>query len=71
MWLPETAVDMETLEVMAEQESDSRFLAPRQAKRVRRKGSRRWKDVSGDRIDPSRAYLVHSCLTQNDQRFFL
>ena len=29
----------------------------RQAKRVRRFGSRNWKNVSGDRIDPSRAYL--------------
>jgi hypothetical protein len=34
-------------------------MAPRQAKRVRRKGGRSWKDVSGDRIDPSRAYLVN------------
>jgi alpha-amylase/alpha-mannosidase (GH57 family) len=58
MWLPETAVDIETLEVLAGNGILYTILAPRQAKRVRRKGGRSWKDVSGDRIDPSRAYLV-------------
>jgi alpha-amylase/alpha-mannosidase (GH57 family) len=59
MWLPETAVDTETLEVLAENGILHTILAPRQAKRVRRKGGRTWKDISGDRIDPSRAYLVN------------
>jgi alpha-amylase/alpha-mannosidase (GH57 family) len=59
MWLPETAVDTETLEVLAENGILYTILAPRQAKRVRRKGGRTWKDISGDRIDPSRAYLVN------------
>lgn len=58
MWLPETAVNMETLEVLAENGISYTILAPRQARRVRRKGGRSWKDVTGDRIDPSRAYLV-------------
>ena len=58
MWLPETAVDNETLEVLAENGIAYTILAPRQARRVRRKGGRSWKDVSGDRIDPSRAYQV-------------
>ena len=35
------------------------ILAPRQAKRVRRKNGRKWIDVSGDKIDPSRAYVVN------------
>ena len=58
MWLPETAVDAETLEVLAENGILYTILAPRQAKRVRRKSGRNWKDVTGDRIDPSRAYQV-------------
>jgi hypothetical protein len=59
MWLPETAVDIETLEVLAECGIRFTILAPRQAKRVRRKNGRKWIDVSGDKIDPSRAYVVN------------
>src|ERR1700680_1210935 len=58
IWLPETAVDTETLEVLAEHGMKFTILAPRQASRVRRFGSHSWKDVSDGRIDPSRAYLV-------------
>jgi alpha-amylase/alpha-mannosidase (GH57 family) len=57
MWLAETAVDMETLEVLAEEGIHFTILAPHQAGRARRIGIGRWKDVSGSRIDPSRAYL--------------
>src|ERR1700728_2678750 len=58
MWLPETAVDIPTLEVLAAQGIRFTILAPRQAKRVRAQSGRNGKDVSGDRIDPSRAYQV-------------
>src|SRR5712664_4523243 len=58
MWLPETAVDTETLDVLAANGIKFTILAPRQAKRIRKRGSRSWQDVSGDRVDPSRAYLV-------------
>jgi alpha-amylase/alpha-mannosidase (GH57 family) len=58
MWLPETAVDIETLEVIAEQGINFTILAPRQARRVRGKNGRKWIDVDGERIDPSRAYTV-------------
>jgi alpha-amylase/alpha-mannosidase (GH57 family) len=59
MWLPETAVNTESLEVLAEHGIRFTVLAPRQAKSVRRKSGRKWVDVSGDRIDPSRAYVVN------------
>ena len=53
MWLPETAVDMETLEILASLGIRFTILAPHQARRVRKSGARVWKDVSaitdGDR----------------------
>ena len=57
MWLPETAVDLATLDVLAEHGVRFTVLAPRQAARVRRIGGSRFVDVRGGRIDPSRAYL--------------
>jgi alpha-amylase/alpha-mannosidase (GH57 family) len=57
MWLPETSVDLETLEVLAEIGIKFTILAPHQARRVRDIGSGEWHDVSGGKIDPTRAYL--------------
>jgi alpha-amylase/alpha-mannosidase (GH57 family) len=58
MWLPETAVDLETLEYMAAAGVRFTVLAPHQASRVRQKGRRQWQDVSGQHIDPTRAYAL-------------
>jgi alpha-amylase/alpha-mannosidase (GH57 family) len=59
MWLPEAAADVATLETLAEQKIRFTVLAPHAAKRVRPIGERAWKDISGGRIDPSRAYLAN------------
>jgi alpha-amylase/alpha-mannosidase (GH57 family) len=59
MWLPETAVDLETLDIMAKLDIRFTVLAPRQAWRVRQVGSANWKDVRNARIDPARAYVVN------------
>ncbi len=59
MWLPETAADLETLNIMAELGVGFTVLAPNQASRVRSSGSRNWEDVSGSRVDPSTAYRVN------------
>ncbi len=56
LWLPETAVDQESLEVLAEAGIRFTILAPHQAARVRRLGADAWDAVDGG-IDPSRAYL--------------
>ncbi|MDQ3932542.1 MAG: DUF3536 domain-containing protein, partial [Actinomycetota bacterium] len=58
MWLPETAVDVETLELLAEHGIRYTILAPHQARRVRRKGAAAWQDVDSNRLDTSRAYQV-------------
>jgi alpha-amylase/alpha-mannosidase (GH57 family) len=59
MWLPETAADLETLDVMAELGLKFTILAPHQAKRVRQLGTENWDNVSSGSIDPTRAYEVH------------
>jgi alpha-amylase/alpha-mannosidase (GH57 family) len=58
MWLPETAVDLETLDILAQQGIKYTVLSPYQAWRVRSIGARNWRDTSGGRIDPSVAYRV-------------
>ena len=58
MWLPETAVDLETLEVLSEYGIRFTVLAPRQARRVRPLNSTAWQDVSEGSIDTTRPYLV-------------
>ncbi|MGH9334119.1 MAG: DUF3536 domain-containing protein, partial [Vicinamibacteria bacterium] len=57
MWLPETAVDIETLETLAAHDIRFTVLAPSQAARVRVLGQTEWRDVSGGRIDTKAAYL--------------
>ncbi|HEX2899991.1 MAG TPA: DUF3536 domain-containing protein, partial [Bacteroidia bacterium] len=53
MWLAETAVDTETLEVLAEQGIEFTVLAPRQAKHHRKIGSKTW--TKG--VETQRPYL--------------
>jgi Domain of unknown function (DUF3536)/Glycosyl hydrolase family 57 len=59
MWLPETAVDLESLELMAEAGVRFTILEPHQARRVRlktAKGKGEWQDVGGGRIDTTIPY---------------
>ncbi|MFC1989388.1 DUF3536 domain-containing protein [Chloroflexota bacterium] len=56
MWLPETAVDLETLDIMAEQGIKFTILAPHQARRMRQIGTDNWQDVGNATIDTTMAY---------------
>ncbi len=58
MWLPETAVDLETLDIMAELGIRFTILSPYQAKEVRARGEDSWTDVSGGHVDPTMAYQL-------------
>jgi alpha-amylase/alpha-mannosidase (GH57 family) len=55
MWLPETAVDLPTLDALAAEGIEFTVLAPSQASRVKPPGGD-WHDVSGQRVDTRRAY---------------
>ena len=56
MWLPETAVDTETLEVLALHDIKFTILAPHQAKRIRKIGDD-WSEMKSHEIYTGRAYL--------------
>lgn len=58
MWLPETAVDINTLRILAEHGIKFTILAPRQARRVRTLGHGHWHDVSNGSIDTTMPYAV-------------
>lgn len=57
MWLAETAVDVETLDILAEEGILFTILAPRQAKRIRKIGDDSWTATVNGTIDTSVPYL--------------
>jgi len=56
MWLPETAVDLETLSIMADLGIRFTVLTPYQAGQVREIGTDDWQDVTGGRVNTRIAY---------------
>lgn len=56
MWLAETAVDIETLEVLAENDIKFTILAPRQAASIKLMGSGTWRRVNAETIDTKQPY---------------
>jgi len=58
MWLAETAVDLETLELLGQQGILFTILSPSQAARVLPHQSRKWIGVSNGSIDSRRPYRV-------------
>jgi hypothetical protein len=70
IWLSETAVDLETLDILARLGIRFTILSPHQAQQVRRFRGRNWIDVSGGRIDPSRPYALRLPSGQRMNLFF-
>jgi alpha-amylase/alpha-mannosidase (GH57 family) len=57
IWLAETAINTETLEVMAMYGLKYTVLAPRQAKAFRKLGADSWNNIDNDSIDTRRPYV--------------
>ncbi len=70
MWLPETAVDLESLDLMAQAGLKFAILAPHQAKAFRPFTGGEWQDVTGGRIDPTRAYRLKTPSGNSISLFF-
>ena len=70
MWLPETAVDLETLHILAEQEIRFTILAPHQASRIRPLDGGKWEDVTDQKIDTTMPYLLNHPSGRNLVIFF-
>jgi alpha-amylase/alpha-mannosidase (GH57 family) len=58
MWIPETAADLETLDLMAQQGLKFAILAPHQARRVRERDEHTWRDISDGNLDSSMPYEI-------------
>ncbi|MFY9550798.1 MAG: DUF3536 domain-containing protein [Thermoanaerobaculia bacterium] len=56
MWLPETAVDLETLDALAAAGIRFTILAPHQASHVRRVGEEEWREAAEGGPDPTVPY---------------
>lgn len=68
IWLSETAVDTESLEVLASHGIQFTILSPRQAKSVRKFGSEQWHEVNDQSLDTRRAY---NCLLPSGRKIAL
>ena len=62
MWLAETAVDLETLEILVDHGIEFTILAPKQAQRIKRIKDSDWITVREENVDTRKAY---KCLLPN------
>ncbi len=59
MWLPETAVDLRTLEILVEHGIKFTILAPKQAKAVKSLAATEWTEVDENTINTKVPYVCH------------
>ncbi|MHA1377037.1 MAG: DUF3536 domain-containing protein [Candidatus Helarchaeota archaeon] len=59
MWLSETAIDLETIELLIDNGIKFIILAPHQAKKIRRIGESEWVDTDRNSLDTKRAYKLN------------
>lgn len=59
MWVAESAVDTDTLEVMAKHGIKYTILAPRQAKAIKKLNANEWTQLDHAAVDPRRPYLCN------------
>jgi alpha-amylase/alpha-mannosidase (GH57 family) len=58
LWMPETAVDIETLEVLAQEGMRYAIVAPHQVLRARPMGSAAWRVIDSSALDTTMPYLA-------------
>lgn len=64
IWLPETACNWETIEVLIEEEIKYIILDVSQAEKIRKIGDTAWTDVSNSSIDPKMPYRCFSRISK-------
>jgi alpha-amylase/alpha-mannosidase (GH57 family) len=70
MWLPETAADLETLDILAEHGIKFTILSPHQARRVRSIDDGEWKNINEGQLDTTRPYLCRLSSGRTINLFF-
>ncbi len=69
MWLAETAVDLESLDIMAEQGIKFTVLAPNQARRVKEGNQDMlWRDIESAKVDPR---IPYRCYLPSGREIFI
>ncbi|NVM02561.1 MAG: DUF3536 domain-containing protein [Candidatus Helarchaeota archaeon] len=70
MWLSETAVDLETIELLIEHGIKFIILSPHQASKIRKIGTKDWIDIDIKSLDTTRCYKLNISNNKSISVFF-